>query len=572
MQVFFGIYSALFFTIIFGMIWPHKTQHELWQAFIGYFAKSLWLSWGLVLISFYTSLGTYLPELICILTLIILLRYFIYSGPDCIVSLALPAKSLLYLFVFLFSVFVILVLFKYSLIFDSWDAVVSWNRWAIELSGNTYQPLGAAYPILFPGIWSLVYEAQGTSEIWITAKLTMLMLPFIILMMMYFMFAQGRYLSGAIFSATAGFLLLRFFKKLTSGWMDFPVAALLLIGLTLLFYVVENNQKLDSKRKEIFLFAAVILGLAAITKQAGVFGLLPVIYLSVIYYFRKEITLFEGGVFIFVSILPAILFYILYKMNGTDLTGNLEHLRGLVNINVKYINKYITSMMKILGLAPWILLFIPAIFINFKHKKSLVSTQLAFLCLAISIVGYFIYTDCCSYHNRNGAWIPIILTVVAMLGIIKQEAKILDKTKQKIIHLTSNRFVFCMIGCGVFLAGVSQLVFSSDDFMAIQIKYQKRMGIVELSEMIYNNKNHLEARGVVISGYQYIAWLPGFSPAQYHNCTSDECVFKAIKKKPGSLVLVERFSEFYAYPKFFESAVRGRLLDKVGNYELYKAK
>ena len=68
----------------------------------------------------------------------------------------------------------------YRWIFMTTDAVESWNRWAIELSRNTYNPYNAAYPLLFPGIWSLVYKAQGASSVWIFAKLTLFVGPMIL--------------------------------------------------------------------------------------------------------------------------------------------------------------------------------------------------------------------------------------------------------------------------------------------------------------------------------------------------------------------------------------------------------
>lgn len=54
--------------------------------------------------------------------------------------------------------------------FVDWDALVSWNRWAIELYSNKYYPMNTGYPILFPAIWSLIYKMQGNFVINIFAK------------------------------------------------------------------------------------------------------------------------------------------------------------------------------------------------------------------------------------------------------------------------------------------------------------------------------------------------------------------------------------------------------------------
>jgi len=55
-------------------------------------------------------------------------------------------------------------------IFQQWDAVVSWNRWAVDWAANRLPYATSIYPQLLPTNLSLSYVFMQSSEVWVFAK------------------------------------------------------------------------------------------------------------------------------------------------------------------------------------------------------------------------------------------------------------------------------------------------------------------------------------------------------------------------------------------------------------------
>ena len=179
-----GLVSCYIYCFAIGILWQCSSTFGRWLTLASTVAKALWISWLVSVAAFYLHIDNPLP--LCIPPIIILVGlnkshnasnetdWHDISQRSRITFLDLP--------------FSLLACISYSAItriptplglFTKWDAVVSWNRWAIELVNYTYEPASAGYPILFPGIWSLIYKAQGTTEIWFLAKLSLYVAPFI---------------------------------------------------------------------------------------------------------------------------------------------------------------------------------------------------------------------------------------------------------------------------------------------------------------------------------------------------------------------------------------------------------
>ena len=63
-------------------------------------------------------------------------------------------------------------------VFTHWDAVVSWNRWAIELHEGTFQG-SRGYPLAVPALFSLVYTFANETNIQTLVKYICIYWPFI---------------------------------------------------------------------------------------------------------------------------------------------------------------------------------------------------------------------------------------------------------------------------------------------------------------------------------------------------------------------------------------------------------
>ena len=137
-------------------------------------------------------------------------------------------------------------------IFQQWDAVVSWNRWAIDWAANRLPSGTGLYPQLLPANVSLTYVFMQTSEIWIFAKAFQFLFCLMLLLAMFdaaratgnFGFVPGVLITYGLLVA-----VLRF-RMIGSGYADVPLA--------------------------FFSFAAVYaLLLATGTRHLGTGGLLP---------------------------------------------------------------------------------------------------------------------------------------------------------------------------------------------------------------------------------------------------------------------------------------------------------
>lgn len=138
----------------------------------------------------------------------------------------------------------------YTILYTTNDAVVSWNRWATELAHNFYRPYNAGYPVLFPGIWSLIYKAQGTTDIWFLTKGSLIIIPVIVILCISQFMERG-----ALFTWIVGILFFghffsrdRILKSLGDGHMDAPVAALMLASSCLLISALDDPPDRTGRR------------------------------------------------------------------------------------------------------------------------------------------------------------------------------------------------------------------------------------------------------------------------------------------------------------------------------------
>ncbi|WP_339670960.1 hypothetical protein [Dasania marina] len=229
------------------------------------------------------------------------------------------------LFILVFIVIASIIYTNYGSSFIIWDAVVSWNRWAIELYDNQYNPANAAYPILFPAIWSVLYKLQGNSDVWWTVKTSLYVVPIYLLLIQYYLYKE---LKSRIYLFS---LMLSFIVVISdvaySGYMDFPV---MMLGLLSLLMLVSYHSSPSKKGRLFYLcFSILFSGLAALTKQAGLFYLiLNILYISTVLknHDKDEIKVVAQALFVTVSLIFSYL--VLFYMNGDDPIGNLDKLQA----------------------------------------------------------------------------------------------------------------------------------------------------------------------------------------------------------------------------------------------------
>jgi len=152
-------------------------------------------------------------------------------------------------------------------IFTAWDAVVSWNAWAIQWAQGQFPANTADYPQLLPTNYSLTYVFLQTTEVWLFAKGFVGL--FAVLLLMALLDAGRRWGDYAyvLAAALAWWLLWAFvrFRDFSSGYADVPVAFFSLLALLQLAAAARCTQ--SKHQWQSILLGALLAAGAALTKQ-----------------------------------------------------------------------------------------------------------------------------------------------------------------------------------------------------------------------------------------------------------------------------------------------------------------
>lgn len=152
-------------------------------------------------------------------------------------------------------------------VFQTYDAVASWNRWAGIWAGNAMPVDTATYPQLLPVSWSLLYLIVGGPEGELFARMLMGVFPALILGGIFTLQQRLRQPWLAAGTLTA-LLLLRLVAEGNrfDGMADVPAAALGFVGVCFLILAREEHT---APAGPWLLLAAAALGAGCATKQAG---------------------------------------------------------------------------------------------------------------------------------------------------------------------------------------------------------------------------------------------------------------------------------------------------------------
>ncbi len=169
-------------------------------------------------------------------------------------------------------------------VFNSWDAVLSWNRWALAWSQNQFPSGTWQYPQLLPLNWSMIYVITGSSMQLFSKAIMPLFSLFILLMIFDLGLDAARAGSGL---PALGFFLAVVITRLmlkkflgdyiTEGYADIPVA---FAGFVPIYTLLKARQLEDaSQRVKAAQLGMLLAGGAAVAKAAGVvtLGLYPLL-------------------------------------------------------------------------------------------------------------------------------------------------------------------------------------------------------------------------------------------------------------------------------------------------------
>lgn len=333
-------------------------------------------------------------------------------------------KYVLSLILFIGSIIAIEWIFRFTRynlgqIFNTWDAVNSWNKWATQWFSGQFPTGTEDYPQLFPANWAMIYAFIGTSVVQFFSKAIM---PIFSLLIMLVLLSFGiRHKNPGYFAAIM--LLRLIFKKflvdyISSGYMDIPLAFFSLMAVIFLLMITKETDQ--HKRYAWFLLAVVFAAGASVVKQAGLFILLTTSLIGFTLYFRLLTRnrlkiawrqLLPILLLILIIVMPWYAIKNIQFLSGTD-QSHLEFLKSNRNQikNEGSIIKALQFSLNSLGRYQYLFfLMLPLLLVLDRFWRTIV--------LAIILPYSLIWSLFASYDVRNLALVFPLLSIVIGLGL-----------------------------------------------------------------------------------------------------------------------------------------------------------
>ena len=155
-------------------------------------------------------------------------------------------------------------------VFNAWDSVVSWNRWALKWASGQIPLDSYLYPQLIPVNWSTTYVLIGNTVIQTFAKGIMPLFAVFILLLLLDLGLETKSIGFFIGGIFTQLLMKKYLEiEITSGYVDVAVA---FFGLLAIYSLIKaygaNTQKYTDQH---LVLGAVFSAGAAITKQPGIY-------------------------------------------------------------------------------------------------------------------------------------------------------------------------------------------------------------------------------------------------------------------------------------------------------------
>jgi len=392
-------------------------------------------------------------------------------------------------------------------IFTAWDAINSWNKWALAWADGQMPLYTQNYPQLMPANWSLTYIFMGSTKVQFFAKALMLCFTFLILLLFMDLGLQtdkGGFLAGCVIT----YLLLKKFllPQLTNGYVDIAVA--FFACLTIYSLVKLLNTPDENQRPTLLVLSAVFAGGAAMVKQTGVYVFLvyfPLVYLGILrplYNGRVQPllrpVLYASAIATFLAVPWYILKFFMFRM-GLD----RPELQNLMQVSANEFGALAptTQFLAALGQFDKYIWLFPLVLLG----MFLLPTFYRWLTLLYILPFPLIWSFIASYDTRNLAICLPILGMVA--GLVIEE--VLLKAAFWVDNFQTVRlkmFLVPIILIGVLL--VVNAYFSASKLIEEQGRLQREAFSPQKNEAIYEIVGREGPEVRILTNYP-IEYLPG---------------------------------------------------------------
>lgn len=395
--------------------------------------------------------------------------------------------------------------------FNLWDAVVSWNKWAVDFFNNLISS-HSGYPQLIPANFSITYSFLRNSEIQVFAKgimplftlftwLLILDLAFIYKMPgMFIALVVTRYLTKKILGNYLG-----------DGYVD---VALLFFSFLTVYTLLRAREAADDSTKTQYLYLGAIFAAgAALTKQNGllVFTLFPLLAILILTDSmqhkdnRDRLTIILKP---FITGLIVLLPW--YAFDGARIILGLNRVTVMTLMSAElhadrtYIDRFVRAF-EMLGiytyLFPFVLITLPLIPKIFR--------QIALIMIfPYTIIWAFLF----SITSRNLAMVIPFLGLVAGLGaqgLLDTILGLLEKVKlhriKTVVYLLL--LIALILGIGV--------VITDQEIYAAQVEDQKNALLPRVNQKLYAFFEQVGVYEPIMTQYP-ISVLPYLEDLQIH--------------------------------------------------------
>ena len=495
------------------------------------FGLSLIIDYLLVFV--FTAAGIYKPLTLYILLFIegvLLIYYGVSCGKygdyryinldisRCITSLKqfFAAHSFIYNFLFLVSLGVLLwyvFLFFYFLggVFEHWDPVTGWNRFAWDWANNYWPANTWRYPQLVPANWSISYVLMQNTGVQCFAKAIMPLFSIAVLLLFLDLALDTKKTAYLLGLVGYGMLLAYIYDPsyIVSGYVDIAVSFFAFLS----FHVLHHSRQPDKSRRFSFIWLAIIFASgAAVTKQAGLFilGIILVWGMGSLFQCKKasakEKTIDKSLLLLLTIIIIAASWYIVKEIHisrGIDrseiaMVQGVHHYSSYTERLANAFNQLATHRHS--KLKPLVWSGILLIFCGLFHRKSWAVTL--FIVIPYSLMWGFFF----SYDTRNLALtIPFAAFSAAFgLAFLKRLLKGCSKIPRREIPLVPVIIVVLLV-----LTVLNFTILKKGTLIQHQTHLRMKIGNARLNELLYQYHQQKGIKGKIATNYPYLEYLPG---------------------------------------------------------------
>ncbi len=404
-------------------------------------------------------------------------------------------------------------------VFNFWDPIFSWNRWAMTWYGGAVPLDSKLYPQLIPANWSLMYHIMGTPEIQ-SIPLALMPVFVVALLALFFDLAirRGRveYLVALLVCAGALFAV-RARVSLASGHVDMAVAFMTAVS----FYLVELREDRRLGDWRALALPLICATAAGVTKFNGLLAVIVVLALALWGHAarRRHATRAElaKSVGLVILSLGAVLgtwygmklYEIVLGLDSTyyaDLSQATASFAGGSDIA--------TRLLHAESLVPGAWLSIAVLGLVIWGSVRLPRTR--WVALGILVPYTILWAVFLSYDLRNElVMVPVVAYLVGFVCVDVASRFVRDVGSLRVTSYRTRAMTgpvaVGLVAVGLVSVAVASLAFPATALEARNIELQRSVGSPALDRDLYAADARLGGvRGELLTDYLYFDYLPHF--------------------------------------------------------------